>query len=192
MSGSIVDCVRFTAREDANQYRGWFTGSLQLPGDPLAKVYTYRMPVWIIMPQSQANRNGTVIVEPLHTQALVKGPPPATWTPNAAEAEQSLALKCLGPRFLFGKPKAYTWIGLRWDPLALIPTNAQVRFDHAFALRDPSASPGTILSDDGTPAPQNRASHVGHAMLADLAEAIRSGQFLLRPPRRRSPLRSSA
>jgi hypothetical protein len=193
MSGSIVDCVKYTTDGDAipgtgstgipcDQYRGWFKGSLQLPGDPQGKVYSYAMPVWIIMPKTPADRNGTVIVEPLHTQGLVKGPPPTTWTSSAAEAEQSLALKCLGPRFLFGKSKAYTWIGLRWDPLALIPANAQARFDHAFAQRDPAASPGTILSDDGTPSPQDRASHVGHAMLADLAEAVRSGQFLLKPP----------
>ena len=89
MSGSIVGCVKYTTDGDAipgtgstgipcDQYRGWFKGSLQLPGDPQGKVYSYAMPVWIIMPQTPADRIGTVIVEPLHTQGLVKGPPPTT------------------------------------------------------------------------------------------------------------------
>src|SRR4029077_150615 len=118
--------------------------------------------------------NGTVVMEPLHTHAVT------STQASGSEAEQPLAPKQLGPRFLFrqvtlGSSPApnYTWVGVRWDPRSLTTPFPQARYDHAYEQRY-SVSPGTIG------APASRATEVGRAMLADLADALRQGVLTMR------------
>jgi hypothetical protein len=156
------------------EYRGRFQGSLTLPYDATGQVYTYDMPVWIIAPANLGDANGTVVMEALHSQAVT------STRLTGSEGEQPLALKILGPRFLFrqgtlgGSPAPnYTWVGVRWDPRALTTPFPQVRYDHVYEQRYgvPSGAIG---------APANRATEVGRAMLADLADAVRQGVLTMR------------
>jgi hypothetical protein len=184
-AGRIVDAVQVSAPEDMipgvtfrevpyAEYRGRFHGSLTLPYDATGRVYSYDMPVWIIAPASLADGNGTVVLEPFHTLGVT------SVRPSGSEGEQGLALKILGPRFLFrrgtlgGSPAPnHTWIGVRWDPRSLTTPFPQARYDHAYEQRH-AVSPGSIG------APANRANEVGTAMLADLADAVREGFLLMR------------
>lgn len=184
-AGRIVDGVRVSAAEDMipgvtfgevpyAEYRGRFQGSLTLPYDATGQVYTYDMPVWIIAPAHLGDGNGTVVLEALHTQAVT------STRPSGSEGEQPLGLKILGPRFLFrqgtagGSPAPnHTWVGVRWDPRALTTPFPQVRYDHAYEQRH-GVPPGAIG------APANRATEVGRAMLADLADALREGVLTMR------------
>src|SRR4029077_20957398 len=118
--------------------------------------------------------NGTVVMEPLHTHAVT------STQASGSEAEQPLAPKQLGPRFLFrqvtpgGSPAPnYTWIGVRWDPRSLTTPFPQARYDHVYEKRY-GVLPGVIG------APANRATEVGRAMLADLSDALRNGVLTLR------------
>src|SRR5262245_17271206 len=130
-AGRIVDVVQVSAPEDAipgvtfgevpyAEYRGRFQGSLTLPYDATGQVYSYDMPVWIIAPANLVDGNGTVVLEAFHTQAII------STRPSGSEGEQPLAVKILGPRFLFRQGKLggssapnYTWVGVRWDPRTL-------------------------------------------------------------------------
>lgn len=183
-SGRIVDCVKVSSSEDAipgvtfgqipyAEYRCRFRGSLTLPYDATGQLYAYDMPVWIIAPANLADGNGTAVIEPLHSLAVT------STRPSGSEGEQSLALKILGPRFLFrrgtvGGPVTpnHTWIGVRWDPQSLTTRFPQARYDHAYEQRY-GISPGSIS------APPDRAAQVGAAMLADLADAARLGTLTL-------------
>jgi hypothetical protein len=184
-TGRIVDGVVVSASEDMipgvtfgevpyAEYRGRFQGSLTLPYDATGQVYTYDMPVWIIAPANLGDGNGTVVMEPLHTQGVT------STRPSGSEGEQPLGLKQIGPRFLFrqgtlgGSPAPnYTWIGVRWDPRALTTPFPQVRYDHVYEQAN-SLSPGAIG------APDNLATEVGRAMLADLADTLRQGVLTMR------------
>jgi Alpha/beta hydrolase domain len=184
-AGRIVDVVQVSAPEDMipgvtfgevpyAEYRGRFQGSLTLPYDATEQVYTYDMPVWIIAPANLDDANGTVVMEALHTQAVI------STRPSGSEGEQPLALKQLGPRFLFrqgtlgGSPAPnYTWVGVRWDPRTLTTPFPQVRYDHVYEQRY-GVPPGTIG------APANRATEVGKAMVADLADALRQSVLTMR------------
>jgi len=184
-AGRIVDGVMVSAAGDMipgvtfgevpyAEYRGRFQGSLTLPYDETGQVYTYDMPVWIIAPANLGDGNGTVVLEAFHTQAVT------STRPSGSEGEQPLALKQLGPRFLFrqGTPGGstapnYTWVGVRWDPRTLTTPLPQVRYDHVYEQRY-GVSPGTIGS------PANRATEVGKAMVADLADALRQGVLTMR------------
>ena len=184
-TGRIVDVVQASAPEDMipgvtfgevpyAEYRGRFQGSLTLPYDATGQVYTYDMPVWIIAPANLGEGNGTVVVDVLHTQAVT------STRPSGSAGEHPLALRQLGPRFLFrqgtlgGSPAPnYTWIGVRWDPRSLTTPFPQVRYDHVYEQRY-GVSPGTIG------APANRATEVGKAMVADLADAVRQGVLKMR------------
>jgi len=179
-AGRIVDCVQVKHPIDAipgvvfneipyAEYRGRFQGSLTLPYDATGQVYKYDMPVWIIAPANLADGNGTVVVDPLHTNAVT------SVRPSGSEGEQPLALKILGPRFLFrsgtrdgSTAPNFTWVGLRWDPRSLTTPFPKVRYDHAFE-QFYDVSPGTLT------APADRADAVGKAMLADLADELRRG-----------------
>jgi Alpha/beta hydrolase domain len=184
-TGRIVDGVKVSASEDMipgvtfgevpyAEYRGRFQGSLTLPYDATGQVYTYDMPVWIIAPANLGDGNGTVVMEALHSLAVT------LVRPSGSEGEQPLALKQLGPRFLFrqgtlgGSPAPnYSWIGVRWDPRGLTTPFPQVRYDHVYEQRY-GVSPGAFV------APANRATEVGRAMLADLADAVRQGVLTMR------------
>lgn len=184
-TGRIVDGVKVSAAEDMipgvtfgevpyAEFRGRFQGSLTLPYDATGQVYTYDLPVWIIAPANLGDGNGTVVLEALHTQAVT------STRPSGSEGEQPLALKILGPQFLFrqgtlgGSPAPnYIWVGVRWDPRALTTPFPQVRYDHVYEHRY-GVSPGAIG------APANRATEVGKAMLADLADALRQGVLTMR------------
>ena len=184
-AGRIVEGVKVSAFEDRipgvtfgevpyAEYRGRFQGSLTLPYDATGQIYTYDMPVWIIAPANLGDANGTIVLEPLHTQAVT------STRPSGSEGEQPLGLKLLGPRFLFrqgtlgGSPAPnYTWVGVRWDPRALTTPFPQVRYDHVYEQRY-AVPPGAIG------APANRATDVGRAMLADLADALRQGVLTMR------------
>jgi hypothetical protein len=183
--GRITDGVNVSGSEDMipgvtfgevpyAEYRGRFQGSLTLPYDETGQIYTYDMPVWIIAPANLGDGNGTVVVEPLHTLAVT------STRPSGSEGEQPLGLKQLGPRFLFrqgtlgGSPVPnYTWIGVRWDPRALTTSFPQARYDHVYEQAN-GVSPGAIG------APANRATEVGRAMLADLADTLRLGVLTMR------------
>ena len=184
-AGRIVDVVKVSDPEDMisgvtfsdvpySEYRGRFQGSLTLPYDATGQVYSYDMPVWIIAPANLGDGNGTVVVDALHTNAVT------SIRPSGSEGEQALALKQIGPRFLFrqgtlgGSPAPnFTWIGVRWDPRALTTPFPQVRYDHVYEQRY-GVPPGAIG------APANRATEVGRAMLADLADALREGVLTMR------------
>lgn len=183
--GRIVDCVQVATAADMipgvtfgevpyAEYRGRFQGSLTLPYDATGQTYSYDLPVWIIAPANLADGNGTVVLEPFHTGAV------ASTRPSGSEGEQPLCLKMLGPRFLFrqgvaGGPSTpnHTWIGVRWDPRSLTTPFPQARYDHAYEQRY-GVPPGTLA------APANRATQVGTAMLADLADAARLGVLTMR------------
>ncbi len=184
-AGRLVDCVQVDRPEDAilgvtfgeipyAEYRCRFRGSLTLPYDATGMIYNYDMPVWIIAPANLADGNGTVIVDPFHSAAVI------STRPSGSEGEQPLGLKMLGPRFLFrsgtdgGSPAPnYTWVGVRWDARTLTTTFPQSRYDHVFEQRN-GISPGTLG------APIKRRTDVGKAMVADLADALRSGALTLR------------
>jgi alpha/beta hydrolase family protein len=184
-TGRIVDAVQVSAPEEMipgvtfgevpyAEYRCRFQGSLTLPYDSTGQVYTYDMPMWIIAPAKLENGNGTVVLEALHTQAVI-----AT-RPSGSEGELPLVLRQLGPRFLFrqgmlgGSPAPnYTWVGVRWDPRALTTPFPQVRYDHVYEQRH-GVPPGAIG------APASRATEVGKAMVADLADAVRQGVLIMR------------
>lgn len=201
MPGKIVKCVAVEVEADVIpgvpfnplpggvryvQYRGRFEGDLTLHHDPRRSPdgrpapvsYHYEMPVWIVAPADPAHGNGTVIINPLHSGA-VQGPK------KIPEGEQPMALKMLGPRFLFQRGTAvdtapnYTWIGVRWDRKALRPPvplpideNAtRSRYDHRYEQRTPvvDGKEGVIS------APIDLAEDVGIAMLAQLADFVRGG-----------------
>lgn len=142
-AGRIVDAVRVEQQADAipgvtfnevpyAEYRARIKGSCTLPYDPSGKSYAYNMPVWIITPAKLGDGNGTIVVDPLHNQAVVLNN-----RPSGAEGEQSLALKMLSPGFLFrngtlGGPSAlnYTWVGIRWEPRSLTTPFPDARYDH--------------------------------------------------------------
>jgi len=156
------------------EYRCRFQGSLTLPYDATGEVYTYDMPTWIIAPANLGDGNGAVVVEAFHSGAVT------SIRPSGSEGEQPLALKQLGPRFLFqreildGSPAPnYTWIGVRWDPRTLTTPFPQARYDHVYEQRH-GVSPGSIG------APADRAPQVGSAMLADLADAVRQEVLTMR------------
>lgn len=179
-AGRIVDVVKVSAPADMipgvtfgevaySEYRGRFQGSLTLPYDATGLAYTYDMPVWIIAPANLGDGNGTVVMEAFHTQGVT------STRPSGSEGELPLALRQLGPRFLFrqgtlgGSPAPnYTWIGVRWDPRSLTTPFPRSRYDHVYEQRY-GVSPGAIG------APANRATEVGKAMVADLADAVRQG-----------------
>jgi Alpha/beta hydrolase domain len=183
--GKIVDAVRVVQQMDAipgvafnevpyAEYRARFKGSCRLPYDPTRKAYSYDMPVWIITPAKLAAGNGTIIVDPLHNQAVINT------RPSGAEGEQALALKILSPGFLFrngnldGSPAPnYTWVGIRWEPRSLTTPFPQARYDHVFEQRN-KVPPGTL------DAPADRQGDLGKAMVADLADELRRGALTMR------------
>ncbi|OAI56197.1 hypothetical protein AYO49_00920 [Verrucomicrobiaceae bacterium SCGC AG-212-N21] len=184
-AGRIVDAVPVLAVEDMipgvtfgqvpyAEYRGRFVGSLTLPYDATGQDYTYDMPIWIITPANLDDGSGTVVVDTFHTTAVT------STRPSGSEGEQPLGLKQLGPKFLFrqgksGGPTArnYTWVGVRWDPRSLTTPFPKSRYDHVYEQRH-GVQPGFIG------APSDRATEVGEAMVADLADALRQGVFTVR------------
>lgn len=178
-AGVLVDCLQPATHEDMIpgvtfgdqpyvEYRCRIQGSLALPYDDTHGIYTYDRLVWIITPACPGDGNGTVIVDPFHTQNV-----DSPLFPSGAEGELPQALKYLGPRFLF-RQGSYTWVGVSWDIATLTsPYRQQKAFDHVY-----TANHGVSLGSlGGTAAQQN---YVGIAMLADLADAVRAGSLTMR------------
>src|SRR5262249_22878981 len=95
--------------------------------------------------------------------------------PSGSEGEQPMALKILGPRFLFRRGTKngpatpnFTWVGVRWEPRSLTTPFPQSRYDHEFE-QFYGVHPGTL------DAPADRRAALGKAMVADLADELRHG-----------------
>ena len=176
-AGALVDGVMSTAPEDMipgmpadhAHYRARIAGTAALPYG--RGTFAYSVPVWIVTPADQTLPT-TALVDPPHTNGIRN----RAVIPDGREGERPLAVYALlGPQFLFESGRSYTWVSVRWDNAALSadPVTAGLRYDHRFADAH-SSDPGT----NGAPATLTFA--MGAVIIADLADALRSGTLTIR------------
>jgi hypothetical protein len=180
-AGSLGDCVSPSSAEDMLPgvrfgstpyvlYRCRLVGSTTLPYDATGRTYAYDTPAWILAPADLAAGNGTMILDTMHTGGA------RAVTASGSEGERPNGLRLFGPRFLFREGR-YAWGAVRWDKRAMTSPAPAATFDHLYTIKynRPLGSyeaPADLTIADG--------GWLGAAIIADFADAVRSGRLTMR------------